>query len=48
MSSNRVGVQVLIRQHSPLAHFIHCSGHCLTLLFVIPVAYQLLGVLFIK
>ena len=31
MSSNRVGVQALIRQHSPLAFYTHCSGHCLNL-----------------
>ena len=31
MSSNRVGVQALIRQHSPLGHYTHCSGHCLNL-----------------
>ena len=31
MSSNRVGVQALIRQQSPLAIYTHCSGHCLKL-----------------
>ena len=31
MSSNRVGVQALIRQQSPLAFCTHCSGHCLNL-----------------
>lgn len=31
MSSNRVGVQARIREHSPLATYIHCSGHCLNL-----------------
>lgn len=31
MSSNRVGVQALIREHSPLAFYTHCSGHCLNL-----------------
>jgi hypothetical protein len=31
MSSNRVGVQALIRQHSPLAFYTHCSAHCLNL-----------------
>ena len=31
MSSARVGVQARIREHSPLATYIHCSGHCLNL-----------------
>lgn len=31
MSSGRVGVQARIRDHSPLATYIHCSGHCLNL-----------------
>lgn len=31
MSSNRVGVQAIIREHSPLAFYTHCCGHCLNL-----------------
>ena len=31
MSSSRVGVQARIREHSPLAFYTHCSGHCLNL-----------------
>ena len=31
MSSNRVGVQALIRQVAPLASYIHCNSHCLNL-----------------
>ena len=31
MSSERVGVQALIRKESPLAVYTHCSGHCLNL-----------------
>lgn len=31
MSSDRVGVQARIRQESPLAVYMHCSGHCLNL-----------------
>ena len=31
MSSQRVGVQARIREKSPLATYIHCSGHCLNL-----------------
>ncbi|XP_072037479.1 52 kDa repressor of the inhibitor of the protein kinase-like [Amphiura filiformis] len=31
MSSARIGVQELIRKESPLAVYIHCSGHCLNL-----------------
>lgn len=31
MSSNRVGVQALIREKSPLAIYTHCCGHCLNL-----------------
>jgi hypothetical protein len=31
MSSARVGVQARIREHAPLATYIHCSGHCLNL-----------------
>ena len=31
MSSQRVGVQSRIREKSPFATYIHCSGHCLNL-----------------
>lgn len=31
MSSNRVGVQAIIREKSPLAVYTHCAGHCLNL-----------------
>ena len=31
MSSECVGVQARIRQESPLAVYLHCSGHCLDL-----------------
>ena len=31
MSSNRIGVQVHIREAAPLATYVHCSGHCLNL-----------------
>lgn len=31
MSSDRVGVQALIRQDAPKAVYTHCSGHCLNL-----------------
>ena len=31
MSSERIGVQALIKQQSPLATYTHCSGHCLNL-----------------
>jgi hypothetical protein len=31
MSSGRVGVQARIREHAPLATYIHCSSHCLNL-----------------
>ncbi|XP_041362805.1 52 kDa repressor of the inhibitor of the protein kinase-like [Gigantopelta aegis] len=31
MSSGRVGVQAKIREHAPLATYVHCSGHCLNL-----------------
>ena len=31
MSSQRVGVQARIREKSPFATYIHCSGHCLNL-----------------
>ena len=31
MSSSRVGVQKRIKQVSPLASYVHCSGHCLNL-----------------
>ena len=31
MSSEAVGVQTRIREKSPLATYIHCSGHCLNL-----------------
>ena len=31
MSSERVGLQRRIREHSPLATYVHCSSHCLNL-----------------
>lgn len=31
MASNRVGLQARIRQYSPRAVYVHCSGHCLNL-----------------
>lgn len=31
MSSDNVGVQRRIREHSPRAVYVHCSGHCLNL-----------------
>ncbi|XP_041374266.1 zinc finger MYM-type protein 1-like [Gigantopelta aegis] len=31
MSSDNVGVQRLIKEHSPKAVYVHCSGHCLNL-----------------
>ena len=31
MSSVRVGVQARIKEKSPLATYVHCSGHCLNL-----------------
>ena len=31
MSSSRVGVQQRIKHVSPLAMYVHCSGHCLNL-----------------
>ena len=31
MSSNRVGVQALIKQDAPKAVYMHCNGHCLNL-----------------
>jgi len=31
MSSDKVGVQALIRQEAPLAGYMHCSGHALNL-----------------
>lgn len=31
MSSSNVGVQARIKEHSPLATYIHCSGHSLNL-----------------
>ena len=31
MSAEVVGVQTRIREKSPLATYIHCSGHCLNL-----------------
>lgn len=34
MSSDRVGVQALIREKAPLAVYTHCAGHCLNLVIV--------------
>ena len=31
MSSNRVGLQVIVREKAPLATCTHCAGHCLNL-----------------
>ncbi|XP_041364202.1 52 kDa repressor of the inhibitor of the protein kinase-like [Gigantopelta aegis] len=31
MSSDNVGVQRLIKEHSPKSVYVHCSGHCLDL-----------------
>ncbi len=31
MSSGRIGVQACIKEQSPLAVYVHCSGHCLNL-----------------
>ena len=31
MSSERIGLQALIREKSPLAVYTHCTGHCLNL-----------------
>ena len=31
MSSERIGLQAMIKQHSPLAVYTHCAGHCLNL-----------------
>ena len=31
MSSERVGLQALVKEKSPLAVYTHCSGHCLNL-----------------
>ena len=47
MSSNRVGVQALIRQDAPKAVYTHCSGHCLNLVIAnscsLPVVRNTLG-----
>ena len=42
MSSDNVGVQARIKEKSPKAAFIHCSGHCLNL--VISHSCQVLGI----
>ena len=42
MSSDNVGVQARIKEKSPKAAFIHCSGHCLNL--VISHFCQVLGI----
>ena len=46
MSSEYVGVQAQIRERSPLATYIHCSGHCLILVishfFGLPVVRNVL------
>ena len=31
MSSERIGLQAMIKQHSPLAVYTHCARHCLNL-----------------
>ena len=31
MSSSRIGVQQRVKEKSPLATYVHCSGHCLNL-----------------
>ena len=31
MSSERIGLQAMIKQHFPLAVYTHCAGHCLNL-----------------
>ena len=36
MSSEVIGVQTRIREKSPLATYIHCSGHCLNQSFLHP------------
>ena len=36
MSSTHVGVQARIMQDAPKAFYIHCSGHCLNLLGLVP------------
>ena len=30
-SSGRVGIQAKIRDHVPLASYVHCNGHCLNM-----------------
>ena len=36
MSSERIGLQAMIKQHSPLAVYTHCAGHCLNLIISHP------------
>ena len=47
MRSERISVQALIRQQSPLATHTHCSGHCLNLVInhscSLPVVRNVLG-----
>ena len=44
MSSDCIGLQALVREKAPLAVYTHCAGHCLNLILVAFLLYEMYSI----